>query len=292
MSRLHIATTLLAGVLFTSPAFAATKTDAEVDALLKALPVTEASATAIAARCDGIYTLSNRAKTELEARKGAATLKDDFAAFDTLLLGLGDGFNEMYLISQTSTSKEARDAAEACIPKLSDLSTAISLSRPIYDRLAAIPAKGLDEKTAFTLRKMLTNYKLSGVDKDDATRARVAALQTEITQIGLKFAANIRDDKGDIKLKPEDLAGLPQDYLDAHKPAADGFVHLTYDYPDVFPVLDFASKRETRKTVLTGFRNRAWPANETVLKSLLESAMSWPRPLVIRTTRPWSPPTR
>ena len=69
MSRLHIATTLLAGVLFTSPAFAATKTDAEVDALLKALPVTEASATAIAARCDGIYTLSNRAKTELEARR-------------------------------------------------------------------------------------------------------------------------------------------------------------------------------------------------------------------------------
>ena len=271
MSHFRLAAALVAGaVLSAHPAVSATRTDADVDALLKTLPVTESSATAIAARCDGIYALSNRAKTELEARKGAATIKDDFAAFDTLMLGLGDGFSEMYLISQTSTSKEARAAAEACIPKLSDLSTAISLSRPIYDRLAAIPTSGLDDRTAFTLRKMLTNYKLSGVDKDDATRAKVTALQTEITQIGLKFAANIRDDKGDIKLKPEDLAGLPQDYLDAHKPAADGFVHLTYDYPDVFPVLDFASRRETRKTVLTGFRNRAWPANETVLKSLLE----------------------
>ncbi len=270
MSRLHIAATLLAGALFTSPAIAVTQTDADVDALLKTLPVAEVSATAIAARCDDIYNLSNRAKTEIEARKGPATIKDDFAAFDTLLLGLGDGFGEMYLVSQTSTSKEAREAAEACIPKLSDLSTAISLSRPIFDRLATIPTTGLDDKTAFTLRKMLTNYKLSGVDKDDATRAKVTALQTEITQIGLKFAANIRDDKGDIKLKPEDLASLPQDYLDAHKPAADGFIHLTYDYPDVFPVLDFASKRETRKTVMAAFRNRAWPANETVLKSLLE----------------------
>ena len=279
MSRLHIAATLLAGALFTSPAIAVTQTDADVDALLKTLPVAEASATAIAARCDDIYNLSNRAKTEIEARKGPATIKDDFAAFDTLLLGLGDGFGEMYLVSQTSTSKEAREAAEACIPKLSDLSTAISLSRPIFDRLATIPTTGLDDKTAFTLRKMLTNYKLSGVDKDDATRAKVTALQTEITQIGLKFAANIRDDKGDIKLKPEDLAGLPQDYLDAHKPAADGFIHLTYDYPDVFPVLDFASKRETRKTVMAAFRNRAWPANETVLKSLLEKRYELARTL-------------
>ena len=279
MSRLHIAATLLAGALFTSPAIAVTRTDADVDALLKTLPVAEASATAIAARCDDIYNLSNRAKTEIEARKGPATIKDDFAAFDTLLLGLGDGFGEMYLVSQTSTSKEAREAAEACIPKLSDLSTAISLSRPIFDRLATIPTTGLDDKTAFTLRKMLTNYKLSGVDKDDATRAKVTALQTEITQIGLKFAANIRDDKGDIKLKPEDLAGLPQDYLDAHKPAADGFIHLTYDYPDVFPVLDFASKRETRKTVMAAFRNRAWPANETVLKSLLEKRYELARTL-------------
>jgi hypothetical protein len=83
MSRLHIATTLLAGILFASPVFAATKTDADVDALLKTLPVAEASATAIAARCDDIYGLSNRAKTEIEARKGPATIKDDFAAFDT-----------------------------------------------------------------------------------------------------------------------------------------------------------------------------------------------------------------
>ena len=127
MSRFHFAAALLAGALSTSilvasPAVAATRTDADVDALLKTLPVSEASATAIAARCDGIYTLSNRAKTELEARKGAATLKDDFAAFDTLLLGLGDGFNEMYLISQTSTSKrmaatayQRRPAADTAI---------------------------------------------------------------------------------------------------------------------------------------------------------------------------------
>jgi thimet oligopeptidase len=261
---------LTSALVSVSSAFAATTTDTQVDAMLKALPVTEVAPAAITARCDAILSLSTAAKAQLEARKGPATVKDDFAAFDILLLGLGDGSNEMYLVSQVSPAKDARDAAEACIPKLSDLSTAISLSRPIYDRLAAIPVAGLDDKTDFTLKKMLTNYRLAGVDKDEATRAKVTALQKEITEIGLKFGANIRDDKGDIKLKPEDLAGVPQDFIEGHKPGPDGMVHLTLDYPDVSPPLEFASKRQTRKIVLAALLNRGWPANEAVLKSLLE----------------------
>lgn len=268
--RLPLAACLMAATLFSAPAFAAPSSATEVDAFLKSLPIADTTAQAIGQRCDAILALGGKVRTELESRKGPATIAGDFAAFDTLMLVMGDGMNELYLVSQTSTVKENREAAEACIPKLSDFSTAISLSRPIYDRLSAIPQKGLDEKTVFTLNKMLTNYKLSGVDKDEATRAKVGALQTQITETGLKFAANIRDDKGDIKLKPEALAGLPQDYLDSHKPSEDGFVHLTYDYPDIVPINQFASLRDTRKIVSQGFFNRAWPANETVLKTLLE----------------------
>lgn len=270
MSRSRLALLLTSAMLAATPAFAETPSGAAVDALLKALPVTETAPAAIAARCEAVLAVSAKAKAELEARTGPATIATDFAAFDTLSLGLGDGYSELYLVSQVSPDKGAREAAEACIPKLSDLSTAISLSRPIYDRLAAIPTTGLDAKTDFTLKKMLTNYRLAGVDKDEATRAKVSALQKEITEIGLKFAGNIRDDKGDIKLSPADLVGAPQDFIDGHKPAADGFVHLTYDYPDVFPVLEFGSRRETRNQVMTAFLNRGWPANEVVLKSLLE----------------------
>ena len=270
MTRLSLALLLTSTILAAPPALAASTAAAEVDALLKTLPVAETAPQAIAARCDAVLSVAGKAKAEMIARTGPASVATDLAAFDTLMLAVADGLGDFYVVSETNPSKEVRAAAQACIPKLSELTTAISLSRPIYDRLAAIPRPGLDAKTTFTLDKMLTNYRLAGVDKDEATRAKVAALQREITEIGLQFAANIRDDKGDIKLKPLDLAGLPQDFIDAHKPAADGYVHLTYDYPDVFPVLDFASKRETRKLVQTAVRNRGWPANAAVLKSLLE----------------------
>ncbi|ESQ74146.1 M3 family metallopeptidase [Asticcacaulis sp. AC402] len=266
-AKLTFATLLLAGA---STAAIAGTLEQDVAAFLKPTFVTETSAAAIDDRCAANIELATRVKTELESHTGPASLARDFEMFDTLSLVLGDGGSEMYLISQSSASKEVRTAAEACVPKLSDLGTAIGLSRPIYDRLSAIPTAGLDSATAFTLNKVLTNYRLAGVDKDDATRGKVKALQTEITEIGLKFAGNIRDDKGDIALMPQELNGLPQDWLDAHKPGADGLIHLTFDYPDVIPVLDFADNRETRKKVAIGFRNRGYPANAPVLKTLLE----------------------
>jgi thimet oligopeptidase len=249
---------------------AADAIDAAVDKHLATLPVTPPDAKAVDARCDASLKLLDRSRTALEARNGPATMAEDFAAFDTLTLLQIGGLTEMSMVSETNPDKAIRDAAQACVQKIGDVGTAISLSRPIYDRLAAIDAKALDDKARFMLDKMLTNYRLAGVDRDAATRERIAALQKQITETGLEFARIIREDKGDIALRPEELAGLPQDFLDAHKPGADGLVHLTYDYPDVLPVGKFASVRETRRKVLTGFLNRGYPANTPVLKRLLE----------------------
>ena len=266
-----LASTALASTVLALPADAATSDlDAKANAFLAVSILTQTDPAAIATRCDTAMALATEERTALEARSGPSAMATDFAAFDTLSLVLSDSSNEMYLISETSPIKAVRDAAEACVPRLSDLGTQVSLSRPIYDRLAAIPTAGLDEKGAFTLSRMLTNYKLAGVDKDEATRAKVTALQKAITETGLKFDANIRDDKGDMPLKPEELAGMPQDWLDGHKPGADGLVHLTYDYPDTIPVFTFADNRETRKKVLTGYSNRGYPANDEVLKTLLQ----------------------
>ena len=270
--RVSLAAFLLATTAI--PAYAAKTTapssDAQATAFLAKSILTATTAAEINTRCDAGIALAKKEQAALEARKGPATLKGDYQAYDTLTLVAGDVGNEMYLVSETSPSKDVRDAAEACVPKLADIGTAISLSRPIYDRLAAIPTKGLDARIAFALKHQLIEYKLAGVDKDAATRAKVTQLQKAIVETGLKFDGNIRDDKGDIALKPDELKGLPQDYIDAHKPGADGMVHITYDYPDSIPVFQFADIRETRRKVMTAYQNRGYPANGPVLKALLQ----------------------
>ena len=59
----------------------------------------------------------------------------------------------------------------------------------------------------------------------------------------LEFERNIADDKRTVSARPEELAGLPQDYITAHAPEADGQVRITMAYPDVFPVSRYASER-------------------------------------------------
>lgn len=244
--------------------------DPAAAAFLRQSVLTATSATDVEARCDAAIGLVGIERKALEARTGQASLRGDFQAFDTLSLVLGDASSEMGLVLETNPSKAVREAAEACTQKLADLATQVSLSRPIYDRLSTIPVAGLDRRTAYALRKQLIGFRLSGVDRDAAVRARVQALQKQITETGIAFDANIRNDKGDIALAPEELEGLPQDYRDRHPAVADGAVHLSFDYPDVFPVLDFADRRETRRKVLTAFSNRAYPANDAVLRRLLE----------------------
>jgi len=227
-------------------------------------------AAAVSKRCEIVQAQIKSAKAALERRTGPSTIASDFAAYDQLN-AMGQGaFGQFYLAMESHPDKGVREAASTCVQAITAINTDIGLSRPIYSRLVAIPADGLDRKTGYTLGKVLDAYRRAGVDKDDATRAKVTALTNETSEIGLKFAANIRDDKGDIALDPAELAGMPADFLAARKPAADGKIHLTYDYPDIFPILDFAQVRSTRQKVTTAFSNRAWPANEAVLKSLLE----------------------
>ena len=264
---------LAAAVLAVSmgPAFAAVpQAQVDSDAFLSTLDLVPADATRVDARCDAAETLARRLMADLAARTGAATIDTDFRSFDALANLVNATGGTMYFIAQTNTAKPVRDAAQACSERISAIGTDLSLSRPIYDRLSAIPTEGLDEATGFILGKRLLQYRLAGVDRDAATRDKVAALNKQITATGLEFDRNISEYQGEIVLDGADaLAGMPQDYVDAHPPGEDGKIRLTTAYPDVFPVFEYADDRDTRKAVYLAFVNRAYPANGEVLRRLI-----------------------
>ena len=73
-----------------------------------------------------------------------------------------------------------------------------------------------------------------------------------MTVIGQEFSKNIRDGKGTIRVAPERLDGLPQDWLDEHPVEDDGLVTVTTDYPDAIPVRTFCKR--PRRTARDGRR--------------------------------------
>ena len=54
-------------------------------------------------------------------------------------------------------------------------------------------------------------------------------------------------------MTPAELDGLPQDFIDAHKPGADGKITLKTDSTDYVPVMTYAKKEDLRmKTSFSG----------------------------------------
>ena len=81
-------------------------------------------------------------------------------------------------------------------------STELSLDRGLYDALAALDVSGEDAATRHLVEKSLRDFRRAGVDRDEATRARVRALREELVRIGQEFGRNIKDDVRSVELDP------------------------------------------------------------------------------------------
>jgi thimet oligopeptidase len=210
-----------------------------------------------------------QAVEQLLAVKGARTVENTLVPFDHAQAELNLASSETYLMYAVSPDKAVRDAANAMVQKVSAASTELSLNQPVYQALAALDVSHADAATQYYVKRTLLEYRLAGVDKDEATRKRVQELQNKITQISLLFGKNVQEDVGIVLASPDELAGLPADYIADHKPQADGKIHLTTNFPDMLPVLTYAKSADLRHRMFLAYTTRAYPANKQVLLDLL-----------------------
>jgi len=203
--------------------------------------------------------------------KGARTIENTLAPFDEAVRQVNSAAYLAGLMEQVHPEATFRDHATAMLTKASAAQTAISLNHDVYNALAALDLSKADGATRYYVHRQLLEFRLAGVDKDEATRARLKKLNDEATEQVSMFDRNISDDKKIVDADPSQLDGLPQDYIDRHKPEADGKVRITTDYPDALPVLTFAKSDSLRRRVSIAFNTRAYPKNQEVLTNLLKT---------------------
>jgi len=198
------------------------------------------------------------------ARDGAAVL----AAYDAVTATVDDARSRASLAENVHPDPAFREAAEKAEQALGAFVVELSLDRNVYDALVAVDVGGEDDATRYWIEKTLLEFRRAGVDRDDATRARVKALNEELVRVGQEFGKNIREDVRVIRLAPAELDGLPDDYRRRH-PAKDGVVAVTTNYPDYLPFMTYARSASARETLWSAYRERGHPKNLEVLSRLL-----------------------
>ncbi|HEY1580021.1 MAG TPA: M3 family metallopeptidase [Terracidiphilus sp.] len=207
----------------------------------------------------------------LLAVTGQRTLENTLRLYDAALEQLSLAGAQAGVLNSVAANKAVRDQAQMEAQRVAMAGSALSLNRGVYDALAAMSLEGANPATRHYVERTLLQYRLAGVDKDQATRERLQTLHEKATKHSLDFSRNIQEGAKTIVATQAELDGLPPDYLGRHQPDARGQITLTTDQPDMQPVMTFASNPDLRERMFVAYNTRAYPENKEILLDLLKT---------------------
>ena len=212
--------------------------------------------------------LAKASIAKMLAAKAPRTIENTLVPYDEALRQLDMAGSQASLAENVMPNEATRNAAEKLSQDVAAYFTELSLNRKVYDALAALDVSKADPTTRFYVTRTLRDFRLAGVDKDDATRAKIKKVSDEVVAVGQEFSRNIREDKSTITCTADELAGLPEDYITRHKPGPDGKITLSIEYPDAVPLFSYAKSEDVRKRMYMVYNNRAFPKNIETLDRL------------------------
>ncbi|CAN5288800.1 M3 family metallopeptidase [soil metagenome] len=199
------------------------------------------------------------------------TIDGTLREYNALLMNASASNAQAGLMSEVHPEETIRDAARECEQEVSRFYSDLALDRDMYDALAAVDVSAADAETKRFHAHTLRDYRRAGVDRSPEIRARLKAIDEELTKLGQAFSKNISEDVRSIEFTdPQRMAGLPEDFIAAHKPDKAGMIRVTTDYPDYNPFMTYAADDELRHQLYIKFRSRGDQQNEHVLHSILE----------------------
>lgn len=227
------------------------------------------SLTDIEKKEDAKLAAADSAIAALLKARGVRTIENTVELFDKAAMELDDAVGLAKLVRQLHPDSALRDKAMEYVSKADSARKALALNRGVYDALAAVDLSNADPATRYYVGRRLQLFRLAGVNRSDAERAKLKALLGQLSGIESTFNHNIDEDHRTLSVKPSELEGLPQDFLDSHKPDQDGMIRLTNDYSDFFPVMKFAIHDGVRRRMYQTIYSTGYPKNRDLAIQML-----------------------
>ncbi len=219
---------------------------------------------------EGVGEALERAEGELErllANPETPSYENTLAALGDLSERLGRVVGVVSHLNAVRNSPELRQAYNRVVPLYSAFYAKLPLDERLWRRLerfAGTPeAQGLTGVQARHLEKTLREFKRAGADLPLEQKARVEAIQVELSQLGTKFAENVLDSTNafELLLSEDDLAGLPETAVAQARANAEakglaGY-RFTLQIPSYEPFMQYAERRDLRRRMYEAYTSRA-----------------------------------
>ncbi len=187
---------------------------------------------------------------------------DDVTALLTVTYGQGA------FMARVHPDEEVRAAGATAEETISKWRVDLVSRRDLYEAVRDFAAAGPDVDPAQRrlLDFWLRDFRRAGHELEAAARNRLTEMRARLVELEVEFQKNIDAYEDGIEATPQDLAGLSEGLMDRlDQGSRDGTLRVTLDYPQYFPFMQQAERRDLRQELQTKFYNQAVDANRPLL---------------------------
>jgi thimet oligopeptidase len=218
-----------------------------------------------------------RRADELVAAAASAdppTFESTLERMEHALAVVAEGYGRGAFMGQVHPEADVRDAGEAGEERINKWRVGLAFREDLYRAVAAVArdeGDGLEGERGRLLEHWMRDFRRAGQELEPEARAELERLRNRLVELEVAFQRNVNEARDWIELTRDELAGLPDDYIERLKPGeADGTYRVTLDYPELYPFMAQARDRARREELT----RKNWNQAATVNRPLLAEAIT------------------
>ncbi len=192
---------------------------------------------------------------------------------------------EIYGNLESAHADKAHQAlAQTIYPKLTELSSDISLDEGIFKKVKAVYDNKENLKLTGEQMRLLDKTYLSftrnGALLNEASKEKLRGIDQELSVLGPKFSENVLNATNSFEMvldKKEDVAGLPEGILEGAAAAAEAKGHkgkwyFNLQIPSYLPFMTYATNRALREKIWKAYASRSYNGdhdNQEIVKKIV-----------------------
>ena len=230
-----------------------------------------------AVTADSVTAITEAAIAEADAAVDAVvavdvprTYANTLTPLDRAGVAISDASGRGSFMARVHADAEVRAVAVAAGERTakwgSDLIMRSDLAAAIRSYATTDDARALEGLEARNLEFWLRDLRRAGHDLGSTDRERLRELQQRLIELQVAFNSNLDEWDDGIEMTQDDLAGLPDTYIDRLDPGeSEGTFRVSMSYPDYIPFIEEAEDRDLRRQMQFKFWNRAAEENTPLL---------------------------
>jgi thimet oligopeptidase len=203
---------------------------------------------------------------------GQHTVLNTLMAFDVIQNETIDFMMKTGLIHLTFSSDSLRNLGLAETGKASGFYANLFLNGQLYEALRQFGNSASAQKMPPPQKKYLAEtmllFEKNGMKMADSFRIELRPINEKIAALELQFGSNISKWVDSLSFSAEELNGVPADILARCNKQGQNYI-VRVNQPNWRDIMKFADNESTRYKMYMHYYNRAYPANISVLDSLI-----------------------